>query len=52
MIKQVKRVFYPRNFDLSPEFLKAYEMEKKKLLQRGFTEKEIQQKIARTLIFH
>lgn len=51
-IKSVRRVFYPRNFDLAPEFVRAFEAEKKRLLAKGIPEKEIKQKIAKALLFH
>lgn len=51
-IKTVRRVFYPRNFELSAEFVRAYEVEKKRLLAKGVSEKEIQQKVTKALLFH
>lgn len=51
-IKSIRRIFYPRNFELSPEFVKAFEVEKRRLLAKGVTEKEIKQKITKALLFH
>jgi hypothetical protein len=47
-----KRLFYPRNFKLSVEFIDAFKKELKRLLGEGHSPKIILDKISKALIFH
>jgi len=47
-----KRLFYPRNFKLSEEFVKAFRTELKRLADEGHSPKLILDKIAKALVFH
>jgi len=47
-----KRLFYPRNFKLSEEFVTAFKKEIKRLLEEGHSPKLILDKISRALLFH
>jgi len=47
-----KRLFYPRNFKLSDEFVLAFKKEIKRLLGEGHSPKIILDKISKALIFH
>lgn len=47
-----KRLFYPRNFKLSDEFVSAFKKEIKRLLSEGHSPKLILDKISKALLFH
>jgi len=51
-IKTVSRLFYPRNFNLSPEFVQAFQKECKRLKALNIDDKRIIQKISKALPFH
>jgi len=51
-IKTVSRLFYPRNFNLSPEFVVAFKKEYARLKSLNISDKQIIQKIAKALHFH
>jgi len=51
-IKTVSRLFYPRNFNLSPEFVVAFKREYSRLKSLNISDKQIIQKIAKALHFH
>lgn len=46
------RLFYPRNFNLSPEFLLAFKNEYERLKIMNIEDKRIMQKITKALQFH
>lgn len=46
------RLFYPRNFNLSPEFLQAFKAEYERLKIMNIEDKRILQKITKALQFH
>jgi hypothetical protein len=46
------RIFYPRNFALSNEFIGAFKKEVKRLKAENVPEKEIIRKITKALYFH
>lgn len=47
-----RRMFYPRNFALSPEFLSAFKKEIKNLKKQGIKENQILDKLSKALNFH
>ena len=51
-IKTVRRQFYPRNFELSSEFVDAFKNEYKRLLEGGQRPKALLEKINKALKFH
>ena len=51
-LKTTRRQFYPRNFELSEEFLNAFKSEYKRLLESGQTSKTLLEKINKALRFH
>lgn len=51
-IKVVNRMFYPRNFNLSTEFVAAFKKEFCRLKELGIDEKRIIAKINKALHFH
>ena len=51
-IKTVSRLFYPRNFSLSEEFIKAFNKEYSRLKSMKIDDKRILQKMTRALPFH
>lgn len=51
-IKTVSRLFYPRNFNLSDEFVKAFRKEYARLKSMKVDDKRILQKMAKALPFH
>lgn len=51
-IKTVSRLFYPRNFNLSPEFIVAFKREFSRLRSLNISDKQIIHKIAKALQFH
>jgi hypothetical protein len=46
------RMYYPRNFALSPEFIKSFKKEVTRLKAENVSEKDIIRKITRALNFH
>jgi hypothetical protein len=52
MLKQEKRLFYPRNFNLSEKFLKALKEELLLQEQSGIVPEKFAQKLNRALQFH
>ena len=52
MIKQEKRLFYPRNFNLSEKFLKALRDELAMQEKAGVVPEKFSQKLNRALQFH
>lgn len=46
------RLFYPRNFNLSEEFLTAFKKEYARLKAMQIEDKRIIQKITKALLFH
>lgn len=46
------RMFYPRNFALSAEFLSAYKKEVARLKAENVSDKDIVRKITKALHFH
>jgi hypothetical protein len=51
-IRYTKRLFYPRKFNLSENFLKSFKEEYKRLLDEGHSGKLILSKLSRALEFH
>jgi hypothetical protein len=51
-IKTTRRMFYPRNFDLSEDFINAFKLEYKRLLEGGQRPKALLEKINKALKFH
>lgn len=51
-IKWVKKEFYPRNFTLSEDFVKAFRNEYKRLIDEGIEPKKALLKINKALLFH
>lgn len=51
-IRTVRRQFYPRNFELSQEFITAFKTEYKRLLEGGQRPTALLEKINKALKFH
>ena len=51
-IRTVRRQFYPRNFELSQEFITAFKAEYKRLAESGQRPKALLEKINKALKFH
>ena len=51
-IRTVRRQFYPRNFELSQEFVDAFKAEYKRLLEGGQRPTALLEKINKALKFH
>jgi hypothetical protein len=51
-IKTIKREFYPRNFELSPAFIKAFQEEHIRLVKKGLNPKAAFRKLCKALLFH
>lgn len=51
-IKWVKREFYPKNFNLSEEFVNAFRREYKRLIDEGIDPRKALVKINKALLFH
>jgi len=47
-----RRLFYPRNLQLSSEFIKAFKLEFNRLMGEGHSPKVILDKISKALHFH
>ena len=51
-IKVIKRSFYPRNFQLSEDFVNSFKSEYKRLLGEGVHPKKALSRITKALLFH
>lgn len=51
MIKRV-RSFYPRKFDLSPEFVEAFKLEYSRLVESGQNKRTLFERMRKALTFH
>jgi hypothetical protein len=51
-IRTVKRSFYPRNFQLSEEFVNSFKSEYKRLLDEGVQPNKALSRITKALLFH
>tara|TARA_R110000824_G_scaffold234976_1_gene423674 strand:+ start:2319 stop:2510 length:192 start_codon:yes stop_codon:yes gene_type:complete len=51
MIRRV-RSFYPRKFDLSPEFVEAFKLEYSRLIESGQNKRTVFERIRKALSFH
>jgi|ETNmetMinimDraft_17_1059902.scaffolds.fasta_scaffold00395_6 hypothetical protein len=51
-IRTTRRQFYPRNFELSQEFLDSFKLEYKRLIESGQKPKALLEKINKALRFH
>ena len=46
------RSFYPRKFDLSPEFIEAFRLEYSRLVESGQNRRTLLERIRKALTFH
>ena len=51
MIRRV-RSFYPRKFDLSPEFVEAFKLEYSRLVESGQNKRTVFERMRKALSFH
>lgn len=51
MIRRV-RSFYPRKFDLSPEFIEAFKLEYSRLVESGQNKRTLFERMRKALTFH
>ena len=51
MVRRV-RSFYPRKFDLSPEFVEAFKLEYSRLIESGQNKRTLFERIRKALTFH
>lgn len=51
-IKLVKRTFYPRNFQLSEDFVVSFKKEYKRLIDEGLDSNKALNRITKALLFH
>ena len=51
MVRRV-RSFYPRKFDLSPEFVEAFKLEYSRLLESGQNKRTLFERMRKALTFH
>jgi hypothetical protein len=51
-IKTVKREFYPKNFKLSEEFVKAFKNEYTRLIKEDNNPRKVLARINKALLFH
>lgn len=51
-IKTVKKSFYPRNFQLSEEFVGSFKREYKRLVDEGIHPNKALGRITKALLFH
>ncbi len=51
MIRRI-RSFYPRKFDLSPEFVEAFKLEYSRLIESGQNKRTVFERIRKALSFH
>ena len=46
------RSFYPRKFDLSPEFIEAFRLEYSRLVESGQNKRTLLERMRKALTFH
>ncbi len=46
------RMFYPRNLELSPEFVEAFKREYSRLVENGENKKSLHPRLTKALRFH
>jgi hypothetical protein len=51
MVRRV-RSFYPRKFDLSPEFVEAFKLEYSRLIESGQNKRTVFERMRKALSFH
>jgi len=51
MIRRI-RSFYPRKFDLSPEFIEAFKLEYSRLVESGQNKRTLFERMRKALTFH
>jgi hypothetical protein len=51
MVRRV-RSFYPRKFDLSPEFVEAFKLEYSRLVESGQNKRTLFERMRKALTFH
>ena len=51
MVRRV-RSFYPRKFDLSPEFIEAFKLEYSRLVESGQNKRTLFERMRKALTFH
>jgi hypothetical protein len=51
-IKTVRRSFYPRNFQLSEDFVTSFKQEYKRLIDEGIHPNKALGRITKALLFH
>lgn len=51
-IKYTKREFYPKNFNLSEDFVNAFRKEYRRLIDEGLEPKKALIKLNKALLFH
>ena len=51
-IKTIRREFYPKNFRLSEEFVKAFRNEYRRLIDEGNHPRKALARITKALLFH
>lgn len=51
-IKVIKRSFYPRNFQLSEDFVGSFKKEYKRLIDEGMDSNKALNRITKALLFH
>jgi len=51
-IKYVKREFYPKNFNLSEDFVNAFRREYRRLIDEGIEPRKALVKLNKALLFH
>ena len=51
MVKRI-RSFYPRKFDLSPEFIEAFKLEYSRLVESGQNKRTLFERMRKALTFH
>ena len=51
-IKYIKREFYPRNFELSKDFINAFKKEHTRLISKGLDPKPSFKKLCKALLFY
>jgi len=51
-IKTIRRSFYPRNFQLSEEFVTSFKREYKRLVDEGVCPNKALNRITKALLFH
>ena len=51
-IRTVKRAFYPRNFQLSEDFVNSFKSEYRRLIDEGIEPNKALGRITKALLFH